>query len=167
MSLRFVVHEHHASHLHYDLRLERNGVLCSWAVPKGPSMDPAQKRLAVEVEDHALDYAGFEGIIPDGQYGAGIVVIWDFGIYTPVDWKPYKVSLIFDGSKLKGAFTLMRMKGKGKTKEWLLIKLKDKEAVPGWKIQQSLTPQKKAELIEQARSEQGPNYKPPAHSKSS
>jgi bifunctional non-homologous end joining protein LigD len=148
MSPRFVVHEHHASHLHYDLRLERNGVLCSWAIPKGPSMDGAKKRLAVAVEDHPLDYVDFEGIIPDGHYGAGIVVVWDSGTYIPADWKPDKVSVILDGSKLKGDFTLIRMKGRGKTKEWLLIKGKDKEAVHGWKIEQSLTAQKRAELIE-------------------
>ena len=153
MSPRFVVHEHHASHLHYDLRLERNGVLRSWAVPKGPSMDAAQKRLAVAVEDHALDFVDFEGIIPDGHYGAGIIVIWDCGTYTPADWKPDKVSVILDGSKLKGHFTLMHMKGGGKSKEWLLIKGKDKEAVPGWRIEQSLTVQRKAELIEHSSAE--------------
>jgi bifunctional non-homologous end joining protein LigD len=116
-------------------------------------MDASQKRLAVAVEDHALDYVDFEGIIPDGHYGAGIVVIWDCGTYIPADWKPDKVSVILDGSKLKGGFTLMRMKGGGKTKEWLLIKGKDKEAVPGWRIEQGLTAQKRAELIEHSSAE--------------
>jgi bifunctional non-homologous end joining protein LigD len=145
--LRFVVHEHHASHLHYDLRLERDGVLCSWAIPKGPSMDAAVKRLAIEVEDHALEYADFEGIIPEGRYGAGVVVIWDNGVYKPVDWKPNKIGFILYGTRLRGGFTLMCMKSSGKAREWLLIKSKDKYAVPGWRIEPGLTPQRKAQLI--------------------
>ncbi len=140
----FVVQEHHASHLHYDFRLEADGVLKSWAVPKGPSMDPGQKRLAVRVEDHPLDYAGFEGDIPEGQYGAGHVEIWDHGTYDNLlaeRPQPQTVSegieagrleFTLHGSRLQGDFALVRMKGRktGGKENWLLIKKKDAFARP-------------------------------------
>lgn len=124
----FVVHKHAARRLHWDLRLEMDGVLRSWAVPRGPSYDQADKRLAVHVEDHPIEYADFEGVIPDGNYGAGAVIIWDRGEWTPVeDVKEglRKGKLLFDlnGYKLKGRWTLVKIK-KGE-KEWLLIKEKD------------------------------------------
>jgi bifunctional non-homologous end joining protein LigD len=121
----FVVHEHHAKRLHFDLRLEMEGVLKSWAVPKGPSMNPADKRLAVMVDDHDLDYAGFEGAIPEGEYGAGDVFIWDSGTYelTGGSIGTGKLEVVFKGKKLKGTFALARMSGKAK--EWLLIKKND------------------------------------------
>ncbi len=121
----FVIHEHHARRLHFDLRLEMEGVLKSWAVPKGPSMNPADKRLAVMVDDHGLDYADFEGTIPEGMYGAGEVVIWDRGTYElkAGTVKAGKMEVVFRGRKLKGAFALARMSGKDK--EWLLIKKND------------------------------------------
>lgn len=137
--LQFVVQEHDASTLHYDFRLEAEGVLKSWAVPKGPSMDPADKRLAVMVEDHPLEYGKFEGTIPKGNYGAGTVKIWDKGWYEPdadsddhnkaVVTGVKKGSLKFElhGKKLSGSFALVRMKGKT-DKNWLLIKHKDKPA---------------------------------------
>jgi bifunctional non-homologous end joining protein LigD len=124
----FVVHKHAARRLHWDLRLEMDGVLRSWAVPRGPSYDQADKRLAVHVEDHPIEYADFEGVIPDGNYGAGSVIIWDRGEWTPVE-DPHeglrKGKLLFDlnGYKLKGRWTLVKIK-KGE-KEWLLIKEKD------------------------------------------
>lgn len=134
----FVVHEHHATRLHFDLRLEMNGVLKSWAVPKGPSMNPAEKRLAVMVDDHDLDYAGFEGTIPEGEYGAGEVFIWDSGTYELKTGSPAsgiesgRLEIAFKGKKLKGMFALVRMSGKDK--EWLLIKKKDEYADDTFKI---------------------------------
>lgn len=142
----FVIHEHHARNLHYDLRLEIGGVLKSWAIPKGPSMNPADKRLAVAVDDHPLEYASFEGIIPEGHYGAGAVVIWDqgaFEVLEPGDPEDHlaagKLVVEFSGRHLRGGFTLARMKGRGAGKEWLLIKKKDGFAAPEWQLQKALT----------------------------
>ena len=119
--MKFVIHEHHASHLHYDFRLEVGKVLKSWAIPKGPSMKPAEKRLAVRVEDHPLDYGDFEGIIPQGHYGAGPVLIWDSGGFHPegdpgAGLRNGKLSFSLDGEKLKGAFSVVLMKGRGSGK---------------------------------------------------
>ncbi len=146
MSPRFVVHEHEASRLHYDFRLEMDGVLRSWAIPKGPSMDASEKRLAILVEDHPLEYIDFEGIIPAGMYGAGAVVVWDNGTYDILEKKNDKISFFLKGKKLKGNFSLVHLKGK--EKEWLLIKQKDEYAQSGWKLKTSLTPEKKAGLKE-------------------
>jgi bifunctional non-homologous end joining protein LigD len=121
----FVVHEHHAKRLHFDLRLEMAGVLKSWAVPKGPSMEPADKRLAIMVDDHDLDYGDFEGTIPEGMYGAGKVIIWDKGTYElkAGSIQAGKLEIYFNGNKLKGTFALVKLSGK--YKEWLLIKKKE------------------------------------------
>lgn len=136
-ALSFVIQKHHASHLHYDLRLELDGTLKSWAVPKGPSLDPRQKRLAVQVEDHALSYASFEGRIPEGQYGAGDVIVWDRGVWQPHGdpHKAYaagKLEFTLVGEKLQGAWTLVRtrLKGSGSRQQWLLIKSDDDSARP-------------------------------------
>lgn len=122
--LVFVVHKHYTSHLHYDLRLEMEGVLKSWAVPKGPSMHPKDKRLAVHVEDHPYAYRTFEGTIPEGEYGAGKVEIWDQGTYRLIDGSVRKGKIIVElhGKRLKGGFVLVQMKG---GKNWLLIKEKN------------------------------------------
>jgi bifunctional non-homologous end joining protein LigD len=137
--LRFVVQKHAARRLHYDFRLEMNGVLKSWAIPRGPSLDPAEKRLAVHVEDHPLDYGEFEGVIPEGEYGAGTVLLWDRGTWVPLDPDPeaaYRKGLLrftLRGEKLHGNWALVRMGGEaaGKRREnWLLIKERDEEAVP-------------------------------------
>jgi bifunctional non-homologous end joining protein LigD len=133
-SLYFCIQKHLASHLHYDLRLEHDGVLLSWAVPKGPSLDPAVKRLAMHVEDHPIEYGSFEGVIPEG-YGAGIVMLWDSGTWTPqvpdVSAALAKGDLKFslDGYKLKGSWALVRTRGyggnRGDGRSWLLIKHRD------------------------------------------
>jgi len=121
MSLKYVIHEHHASHLHWDLRLEHKGVLKSWAIPKEPSDDPTVKRLAIEVEDHPLDYAGFEGTIAEGEYGAGTVKIWDFGTFDAIEFNDSKVDMALHGKKLKGHYHLVRFKKAG-PKNWLFFK---------------------------------------------
>ena len=135
---RFVVHEHHASRLHFDLRLEMDGVLKSWAIPKGPSMNPADKRLAVMVEDHPLDYIAFRGEIAEGNYGAGEVEIWDSGTYdvTEGSLDAGKMIFVLSGTRLHGQFALVKLK-RGKN-EWLLIKHGDEFADPDWKLEQIL-----------------------------
>jgi len=133
----FVIQKHDASNLHYDLRINIDGVLVSWAVPKGPSTDPKGKRLAMRTEDHPLEYADFEGVIPKGHYGAGTVMVWDTGTYRNLTEKddqevPIARGLVeghiafwFEGRKLKGGYALTQT---GKGKKWLLVKIKDKEA---------------------------------------
>lgn len=150
MRYRFVVHEHHASRLHYDFRLEMENVLKSWAIPKGVSMNPAEKRLAVEVEDHQLEYIDFEGIIPEGSYGAGEVVIWDEGYFELLEATENKISFVLHGRLLQGGFTLRKLKprGKGPAKDWLLIKKNDEHADRTWQLEQALTEEKKKELME-------------------
>lgn len=149
MRHRFVVHEHHASRLHYDFRLEMEDVLKSWAIPKGVSMNPAEKRLAVEVEDHPLEYIDFEGIIPEGSYGAGEVVIWDEGYFELLEVTENKISFVLHGRLLQGGFTLRKLKprGKGPAKDWLLIKKNDEHADRDWQLKQALTQEKRRELV--------------------
>lgn len=140
--LIFVVQKHAASHLHYDFRLEMGGVLKSWAIPKGPSMNPADKRLAIMVEDHPYSYKDFEGTIPEGNYGAGKVIVWDNGTYTSadeedtnevenklkIDLEKGHLSFILKGKKLKGEFALVKLKTKQEN-SWILIKKKDSYAI--------------------------------------
>ncbi|WP_287820561.1 DNA polymerase ligase N-terminal domain-containing protein, partial [Achromobacter sp.] len=131
----FVIQKHWASHLHYDFRLELDGAMKSWAVPKGPSFDPSVKRMAVQVEDHPIAYNRFEGEIPKGQYGAGKVIIWDRGTWTPVGdpadgYRRGHLKFDLHGVKLRGRWALIRMKGRGSEKQppWLLVKDRDAAA---------------------------------------
>ena len=126
----FVIQKHHATRLHYDFRLEMEGVLRSWAIPKGPSMNPAEKRLAMLTEDHPIDYGDFEGVIPKGNYGAGKVIIWDNGTYDMVDpptpeegWKKGKFHFVLHGKKLKGEWVLVR--GSRDPRQWIFFKVRD------------------------------------------
>jgi bifunctional non-homologous end joining protein LigD len=135
-ALRYVVQKHIATNLHYDFRLEWNGVLLSWAVPKGPSTDPSVKRLAMQVEDHPLDYADFEGVIPAGEYGGGTVMVWDTGTWEPqvLDvneaLRKGDFKFILHGKKLRGSWVLVRTRGFGSSsrESWLLIKHRDEFA---------------------------------------
>ena len=142
---RFVVQRHRARSLHYDFRLEVGGVLASWAVPKGPTLDPTAKRLAMHVEDHPLEYFDFEGVIPQGEYGGGDVIVWDWGTWTPADdTDPLAAiaagSLHFDlaGEKLRGRFALVRKGGSRAKEQWLLVHKNDDHAAPGWDAEQHL-----------------------------
>jgi bifunctional non-homologous end joining protein LigD len=142
--LAFVIQKHAASHLHYDLRLELDGVMKSWAVPKGPSLDPAVKRLAMEVEDHPIEYNAFEGTIPKGEYGGGTVMLWDRGTYTYGGTDPDPLEglrrgyakgdfkFVLHGKRLRGSWVLVRTRrGERGRSQWLLIKHRDEHAVPG------------------------------------
>jgi len=155
---RFVVQKHRATRLHYDFRLEMDGVLKSWAVPKGPSLDPADKRLAMQVEDHPVSYFDFEGTIPEGNYGAGTVMVWDVGTWEPLSPEPVKGKFVpgtdaeaeamlkkgdlkirLHGKKLNGDFALIHMRSRRpgtKGTEWLLIKKQDDAVVQGYDIEQ-------------------------------
>ena len=129
----FVIQKHRATRLHYDFRLEMEGVLRSWAIPKGPSFNPAEKRLAVMTEDHPMDYGGFEGIIPKGNYGAGKVIVWDNGTYDMVDPETPekgsakgKLHIVLNGKKLRGEWVLVR--GSREPNQWIFFKVRDKYA---------------------------------------
>jgi DNA ligase D-like protein (predicted 3'-phosphoesterase) len=121
---RYVIQKHQATHLHFDLRLERDGVLKSWAVPKGVPEDAGIRRLAIQVEDHPVDYATFEGTIPPGQYGAGTVQIWDHGVYHTNKWTDEKIELVFTGQRLHGPYAMIKMKTR-KGNEWLILKMRE------------------------------------------
>ena len=136
-ALLYVIQKHRATQLHYDFRLEFNGVLLSWAVPKGPSLDPSVKRLAMQVEDHPVEYGNFEGVIPEGEYGGGTVMLWDTGTWTPEGDRSVEEALQkgdfkfrLKGKKLHGSWALVRTRGFGGSSKpsWLLIKHRDKFA---------------------------------------
>lgn len=134
----FVIQKHNSRQLHYDLRLENNGILKSWALPKGPTIDPGKRHLAIQTEDHPLNYADFEGKIPKGEYGAGDVIIWDKGTYKNLkennnlteNIKNGEIVVWLEGKKLKGKFALIQTKFQSNKKNWLLIKMKDENTKP-------------------------------------
>lgn len=140
--LAYVIQRHEATRLHFDLRLELDGVMKSWAVPKGPSLDPAVKRLAIEVEDHPIDYNSFEGTIPAGEYGGGTVMLWDRGTYTYAGDSDEPLAALRDGyrngdfkfelrgKRLRGSWVLVRTRRSGRKNQWLLIKHRDERADP-------------------------------------
>ncbi len=188
---RFVVQKHDATRLHYDIRLEMEGVLKSWAVPKGPSLDPADKRLAMQVEDHPVSYFDFEGTIPEGNYGAGTVMVWDVGTWQPLSPEPvngkfvpgtdaeavamlnkgdFKIRL--HGKRLNGDFVMIHMKGRrpgSKGTEWLLIKKQDDAVVKGYDIDQydssALTGRSMAEIGGDKKSAEWKSSRPAARGK--
>jgi bifunctional non-homologous end joining protein LigD len=170
--LTFVVQKHRARRLHYDFRLELDGVLKSWSVPKGPSLDPGVRHLAVMVEDHPLEYAAFEGVIPEGEYGAGEVIVWDSGTYSPDEGgellfhdraaaekimrrgiEAGKLSFFLRGRKLKGSWALVKMQQKDH--DWLLIKHRDEYARPGSDILKEEKSALSGRTIEEVRNESG------------
>lgn len=164
---RFVVQMHRASRLHYDFRLEADGVLKSWAIPKGPSLDTREKRLAMEVEDHPLDYRDFEGIIPEGNYGAGEVIVWDRGTYRLLEGTSTTESIAhgslkfeMSGEKLHGAFALVHIKGRGgEENAWLLIKERDDAVDPAWRIEDHLQSVKSGKtLADIAQDQRAPHW---------
>ena len=153
MLKRFVIHEHHATRLHWDLRLEMEGVLKSWAVPKGVSMNPADKRLAVHVPDHSLEYGKWEGVIPEGSYGAGRVAIWDKGAYECDDptaqLKKGKLVFTMYGEKLKGEFHMFKMANE--EKNWLIVKADDEHADEDWEIKTVLKKMKRRDATKKLK----------------
>jgi DNA ligase D-like protein (predicted 3'-phosphoesterase) len=161
--VRFVIQQHQARSLHFDFRLEAGGVLKSWAVPKGPSTDPREKRLAVEVEDHPLDYADFEGVIGEGNYGSGAVIVWDAGTYRNLDDERSLAEALeaghakvwLEGEKLRGGWTLQRTRS-GAKPQWLLIKRRD-EGADARRNPQSTQPEsvKTGRTVEQVAEEEG------------
>jgi len=158
---RFVIHEHHARNLHFDLRLEIDGVLKSWAVPKGPSMRAADKRLAIAVPDHSLNYIDYEGTISEGSYGAGEVRVWDDGKYETqgnplIQYEAGKIVFSFFGLKLRGEFVLVRVYGKDD--QWLLIKAHDHWANPDWQLQTILPAKDPEGKRNKSRSSKAPAY---------
>ena len=162
---KFVIHEHHATRLHFDLRLEIDGVLKSWAVPKGPSMRAADKRLAIAVPDHSLSYIDYEGTISEGSYGAGDVRVWDNGKYEtkgdPIkQYEAGKIVVTFFGLKLRGEFVLVRIYNS--EDQWLLIKAHDHWANPDWKLETVLPAKEPQAKQNNSRSRKAPAYHSPS-----
>jgi bifunctional non-homologous end joining protein LigD len=164
--LRFVIQKHAASHLHFDFRLELDGVMKSWAVPKGPSYDPSVRRLAMEVEDHPIEYNTFEGTIPKGEYGGGTVMLWDRGTYEPEGgggadalrdgYERGDLKIVMHGKRMKGGWVLVRMRREGGRTQWLLIKHRDELADPDYDVvEEAMTSVASGRTMEEIASRKG------------
>ncbi len=164
--LRFVIQKHAASHLHFDFRLELDGVMKSWAVPKGPSYDPSVRRLAMEVEDHPIEYNTFEGTIPKGEYGGGTVMLWDRGTYEPEGgggadalrdgYERGDLKIVMHGKRMKGGWVLVRMRREGGRAQWLLIKHRDELADPDYDVvEEAMTSVASGRTMEEIASRKG------------
>jgi bifunctional non-homologous end joining protein LigD len=164
--LRFVIQKHAASHLHFDFRLELDGVMKSWAVPKGPSYDPSVRRLAMEVEDHPIEYNTFEGTIPKGEYGGGTVMLWDRGTYEPEGgggadalrdgYERGDLKIVMHGKRMKGGWVLVRMRREGGRAQWLLIKHRDELADPDYDVvEEAVTSVASGRTMEEIASRKG------------
>lgn len=169
---RFTVQRHRATALHYDFRLEIDGVLVSWAVPKGPTLDPRRRRLAMRTEDHPIEYLDFEGVIPDGQYGAGDVIVWDWGTFGPdpdgadtsAGLREGEVKLVLHGERLRGRFTIVRTDDRSGRERWLLLKKSDEHAVDGWDAEDHPTSVRSGRTNAEVRAGAAPRFRaePPA-----
>jgi bifunctional non-homologous end joining protein LigD len=164
--LRFVIQKHAASHLHFDFRLELDGVMKSWAVPKGPSYDPSVRRLAMEVEDHPIEYNAFEGTIPKGEYGGGTVMLWDRGTYEPEGgggadalregYERGDLKIVMHGKRMKGGWVLVRMRREAGRAQWLLIKHRDELADPDYDVvEEAVTSVASGRTMEEIASRKG------------
>jgi bifunctional non-homologous end joining protein LigD len=164
--LRFVIQKHAASHLHFDFRLELDGVMKSWAVPKGPSYDPSVRRLAMEVEDHPIEYNTFEGTIPKGEYGGGTVMLWDRGTYEPEGggganalrdaYERGDLKILMHGKRMKGGWVLVRMRREAGRAQWLLIKHRDELADPDYDVvEEAVTSVASGRTMEEIASRKG------------
>jgi bifunctional non-homologous end joining protein LigD len=164
--LRFVIQKHAASHLHFDFRLELDGVMKSWAVPKGPSYDPSVRRLAMEVEDHPIEYNTFEGTIPKGEYGGGTVMLWDRGTYEPEGgggaealrdgYERGDLKIVMHGKRMKGGWVLVRMRREAGRAQWLLIKHRDELADPDYDVvEEAVTSVASGRTMEEIASRKG------------
>jgi bifunctional non-homologous end joining protein LigD len=166
---RYFIQRHNATRLHYDFRLEIDGTLKSWAIPKGPSLDPAMKHLAAMVEDHPLDYGDFEGNIPKGNYGAGSVMLWDRGTFELIGEEDGLAQIArgdlkfrLHGEKLQGTWAIVHMKNRGKGNEWLIIKKKDEAADPDWNIEKHAVSVKTGRTQDEIAADLPAHKKPPA-----
>src|SRR5919106_1275556 len=169
---RFTVQRHRATALHYDFRLEIDGVLVSWAVPKGPTLDPKERRLAMRTEDHPIEYLPFEGVIPEGEYGAGDVIIWDWGTFEPEETddpgaavRAGELKFRLFGERLRGRFTIVRTAGRGGRRDdrdkWLLLKKRDEAAVEGWDAEDYPASVKTGRTNDAVKAGEAPHFEQP------
>ncbi|MBA3740092.1 MAG: ATP-dependent DNA ligase, partial [Chloroflexi bacterium] len=163
---RFTVQRHRATALHYDFRLEIGGVLVSWAIPKGPTLDPGERRLAMRTEDHPIEYLPFEGVIPAREYGAGDVIVWDWGVFEPESGHPDpstglrkgEIKFALHGERLRGRYTIVRTDSDQGRERWLLIKKRDEAAADGWDAEDHPTSVKTGRTNDEVRDRVEPHF---------